>query len=146
MIGDLTVRFDNPGKSTAHLDFHQESSYYPNIRNYNKSLLIWFPLHDMTVGDGGLTYISGSHRQGKLNVKFLNEKKNLKRKPKYRGFKKNQKKIKVFTGNFGDVLACNFNLFHSSTLNESNKFRISAAFRVFSSEAKNFIPFKKQIV
>ena len=146
MIGDLTVRFDNLGKSSAHIDFHQESSYYPNIVNYKKSLLVWFPLHDLDKNDGGLCYVPKSHVAGKQFPKFVNTKKNSKRKPVYdnKFIKKNNHEI--FEGLAGEVLACNFHLFHSSSINKSNNFRISAAFRLFSSEAKDFKPFSKKIL
>lgn len=145
MIGDLTVRFDNLGKSSAHIDFHQESSYYPNIGNYEKSLLVWFPLHDIDQNGGGLSYIAKSHLGGKQSHKFLNPRKNAKRKPIYNSklLKKNNQR--VFIGSAGEVLACNFNLFHGSTVNKGNNFRISAAFRLFSSEAKNFQPFLRRV-
>ena len=145
MIGDLTVRFDNLGKSSAHIDFHQESSYYPNIGNYEKSLLVWFPLHNIDQNGGGLSYIAKSHLSGKQSHKFLNPRKNAKRKPIYKSKLQKKNNQRVFIGSVGEVLACDFNLFHGSTVNKSNNFRISAAFRLFSSEAKNFQPFSRRV-
>jgi ectoine hydroxylase-related dioxygenase (phytanoyl-CoA dioxygenase family) len=146
MVGDLTVRLDNLGKSSAHIDYHQESSYYPNIGNYEKSLLVWFPLHDIEENDGGLSFISQSHLLGKQNHKFFKQKKNCNRKPYYSSKFLQKNNQRVFIGSAGEVLACDFNLFHSSSVNNGNTFRISAAFRLFSSDARNFQPFQRRVV
>jgi ectoine hydroxylase-related dioxygenase (phytanoyl-CoA dioxygenase family) len=143
LLGDLTVRLDNPGKSTAHINFHQESFYYPQVKNYEKSILIWFPTHDIKKGGGGLSIIPGSHKNGKLKYYF---KKNNLRNPIIRNSEILKKKKIDFQGKSGSILACNFNLLHGSSENFSGDFRITCAFRYFSSESKNFEPFTKNII
>lgn len=140
LLGDLTVRLDNPGVSTAAIGWHQESSYYSEINNFDKSILIWFPLKKITNKGGGLSFIPGSHSKKQRRYKFdykIND-------YVYPAIKK-MKKItsEKFVGKAGSVLACNFNLFHASTPNLTSNFRLSAAFRYFSSETKNINPFKR---
>ena len=137
IVGDLTLRIDNPGISSAALDYHQESTYYPEVKNYSKSILIWIPLHEIKKNGGGLSVCS----------KFFSKK----YKTKWDGRQaivdpKMLKRLSndyTFVGKEGSILACNFNLFHASSINKSSEFRFSCAFRFFSSEAKKFFPFRK---
>jgi ectoine hydroxylase-related dioxygenase (phytanoyl-CoA dioxygenase family) len=141
VLGDLTVRLDNPGISTAAIGWHQESSYYSEIKNFDKSILIWFPLREITENGGGLSFIPGSHLKGQRKYKFDNKIDDY----VYPEIKKIIKKTRSekFIGKAGSVLACNFNLFHASTPNLTSEFRLSAAFRYFSTETKNINPFKR---
>lgn len=144
LVGDLTLRIDNPGKSAAHLELHQESSYYSEVKNFNKSILVWFPLQEIKKKQGGLMILPYSQ---KLKNKDLDPRPD--NKGRITNVKFNQEKYEkkfgsyIFTGKPGSALFSNFKTLHGSTINESNKYRISAAFRYFSCEEKNFIPFRK---
>ena len=139
LVGDLTLRLDNPGKSTAALNFHQESTYYPEIKNYDKSILIWLPLHDVEENGGGLAVCN----------KFFSKKYKTKWTKGQPRLNKNSKILKqlkadfIFEGKLGSILACNFNSFHASTINKSQNFRLSCALRFYSSESNDFKPFRK---
>ena len=135
ILGDMTLRIDNPGISNAALDMHQESTYYPEIENYDKTLLVWFPLHDINKNEGGLGVYKKKFNK-KINTSWNGREYSLK------------KALKptvdyTFTGKKGEALICNFNLFHCTTLNSTNNFRLSCAFRYHSSFTKNFKPFRK---
>lgn len=140
-LGDLTMRVDNPGTSTAAIGWHQESTYYSEIKDFKKSILVWFPILDISIDGGGLQFIPGSHIGKKRKFKF-----DLKKKdyiyPELDNILK--KKTKIFSGKAGSILACNFNLFHASSINLTNKFRLSGAFRYFSTEVKSS-PYIKKI-
>ena len=134
-LGDLTMRVDNPGKSTAGISWHQESTYYSEIKNFDKSVLIWFPILDIPLGGGGLSYVPGSHKKKERKFKFDSVKKDYIY-PEINEILK--RKTKTFTGKAGSILACNFNLFHASSINLTNKFRLSGAFRYFSTQTSDF--------
>ena len=74
-LGDLTMRVDNPGTSTAAIGWHQESTYYSEIKNFEKSILVWFPIIDIPISGGGLEYIPGSHKKKNPKFKFDSKKK-----------------------------------------------------------------------
>tara|TARA_Y100000389_G_C17471092_1_gene531011 strand:- start:3828 stop:4589 length:762 start_codon:yes stop_codon:yes gene_type:complete len=135
ILGDMTLRIDNPGVSNAALDMHQESTYYPEIKNYDKTLLVWFPLHDINKGGGGLGVCTKKFNK-KINSSWNGREYSLKE-----SFKPTVDY--TFTGKKGEALICNFNLFHCTTLNSTNNFRLSCAFRYHSSFTKNFKPFRK---
>lgn len=139
LVGDLTLRLDNPGKSTAALDFHQESTFYPEIKNCDKSILIWFPLHDINKNGGGLA-VCNKFFSKKYKTKWTGGQPRLNKNSK---ILKNLKADFIFEGKLGSILACNFNSFHASSINKSSNFRLSCAIRFYSSESHNFKPFRK---
>ncbi len=135
ILGDMTLRIDNPGISKAALNMHQESTYYPEINDYSKTLLVWFPLHNIGKNEGGLGLCTKKFNKKiltKWNGKEYKLGKNFKPSIDY-----------IFTGKKGDALICNFNIFHCTTFNQSKNFRLSCAFRYHSSFSKNFKPFRK---
>ena len=139
VLGDITVRLDNANGKMGLLDWHQESTFYPELKNYKKSILVWFPLTKIKKNSGGLVLLEKSHKK-KLVYKKLTINKNPTY-PEINKFKINKKYN--FVGEIGDVLFINMNTLHKSGKNKSNKFRLSIACRFISTEEKSFVPFKK---
>ena len=139
VLGDITIRLDNPNGKKGLLDWHQESTFYPELKNYKKSILVWFPLTKIKTNSGGLVLLENSHKK-KLNYKKLS----LNKYPTYpeiNKFKNNEKYN--FVGDIGDVIFVNMNTLHKSGKNTSNRFRFTIACRFISTEEKSFVPFKK---
>ena len=40
-----------------------ESTFYPELKNYKKSILVWFPLTKIKTNSGGLVLLENSHKK-----------------------------------------------------------------------------------